>query len=175
MNRTPRTARPRAGRARRTIASALALACLGGAQQASAKNYEGSVLLPVLHPTIAREAYNLAPGTNGIFGRVVRLNPSVTAGTEYTIRDDSGRAGTDFDVYWYPNLAFGTAPCPISEETPGGPNRQHGVVRCDADYAIVVLFSGLAADFTSPSEAHPPGKTRPLIIDQGPRWVSSDC
>ena len=119
---------------------------------AGAGHAEGSVILPVVHPTIARELHN-----NGISSNLVGVVFSIPAsakGKTYTLTRTSGFG--NLDVYFYADAGGGKVGgicSPIPQIDDFDPNQSsESATICPGSvtpgWAIVVLRTGLNAGFT---------------------------
>lgn len=129
----------------------ICLSALGGAP-AQAGHASGSVILPVAHPTVARELHNHGITTN-LVGVVFPI-PASAKNQTYTLTRTSGFG--NLDVYFYAGAGGGQVggictPIPQLDDSDLNPETESGPI-CPGSvtpgWAIVVLRVGVNAGFT---------------------------
>ena len=140
-------------RAGRLMGATLLLLALATPTSSHAGSRSGTVLLPTASPSAARLAWVSVGGAlNGALGYVIDLPGTLPVGKAYTLTRDAGVGPAELDVWFYEGiggLIEEPQICPaVPEPNPDGEGGESGVLPCNADYAIVVLFFGADIDFT---------------------------
>lgn len=130
----------------RLIISWVLIAAAASPTVQAATDTEGSVLLPA-PPAVARTAFTAGVGPNGLTGFVIDLGRTVKQGTRYELTRLTGGPLTDLDVWFYRDIDDMSTVCNAPQPSPDGDGGEEGRFTCDADWALVVLFTGINATF----------------------------
>jgi hypothetical protein len=132
---------------RRLWAAGLALAVTVSTQGvARAERIEGEILLPVgTASNIPRMLYHA--GMDGITGDVVRFKHVIRQGSDYRLTRTDGSASTDLDLWLYEDINDANSICRLPRSEPDGEGGETGEFTCDTRWAVVVLFTGVDAEF----------------------------